>query len=93
LQFIKSKKWLLYGKQCGAEKAGRSKMGVMNGTKHTSIEPTLLAGKTSRDLREKKNDLPEFPPCSEAVSLYIEEIHNRAETMTPLLREILNFRP
>jgi hypothetical protein len=25
--------------------------------------------------------------------LFIEEIHQRAETMTPLLKEILDFRP
>jgi hypothetical protein len=25
--------------------------------------------------------------------LFIEEVHRRAETMTPLLKEILDFRP
>jgi hypothetical protein len=25
--------------------------------------------------------------------LYIEEVHHRAETMTPLLQELLDFRP
>jgi hypothetical protein len=25
--------------------------------------------------------------------LYLEEVHHRAETMTPLLQELLDFRP
>jgi hypothetical protein len=71
----------------------RDKLKVMNETKHTSNEPKSLAGRTSSDLTAKRNDLPEFSPRSETISLYIEEIHNRAEAMTPLLKEILKFRP
>jgi len=32
-------------------------------------------------------------PGSDATALYIEEIHARAETVTPLLKNILEFRP
>ena len=42
--------------------------------------PALLKGRKAADF-----NLPPLP--------YMEEIHKRADAMTPLLKEILDFRP
>jgi hypothetical protein len=65
----------------------------MNVKKHTSKKAELPAGKTPADLTAKENGLPEFPLRPKADSLYMDEIHHRAETMTPLLQGILDIRP
>jgi hypothetical protein len=36
---------------------------------------------------------PANPERRDVVSIYIQEIHSRAETISPLLRELLEFRP
>jgi hypothetical protein len=69
----------------------RDKLDVMNETKHTSDEAKSLVGSSSANLTVKGDDLPESH--AETASHYIEEIHNRADAMTPLLKEILEFRP
>jgi hypothetical protein len=54
--------------------------------------PKLLTDVATRSCTT--NILPELRHDPKSTSLLsIEEIHLRAETMTPLLKEILNFRP
>jgi hypothetical protein len=90
---VADKKWLMFGKSSGArEKPSRIILVRMNVSSITPV-PKLLAdvatGSIAADdiLRKHRQDTEP--------NLYytIEEIHLRAETMTPLLKEILDFRP
>jgi hypothetical protein len=57
----------------------------------------------AKSYRTRKKKSSAVPPAAAAGGkkpikefyglLFIEEIHHRAETMTPLLKEILAFRP
>ncbi|MGH7952787.1 MAG: hypothetical protein ACREFE_12845, partial [Limisphaerales bacterium] len=60
-------------------------------TPRISREPKLLAAQPVFFLMTGSDEACEN--FLEATSLYIERIRVRAETVTPLLREILNFRP
>jgi hypothetical protein len=63
----------------------------MNATLVRPEEPKLLAasedGAVSNSLLEHRHD------CEPEHFYSIEEIHIRAETVTPLLRKILDFHP
>jgi hypothetical protein len=56
----------------------------------TVEQPKLLA--EGRRVMAKENP-PAKPERRDVVSIYIEEIHHRAETISPLLQELLEFRP
>lgn len=69
------------------EKQGEKESICMNGTARMDREQKLL------------KDHPVFLPgvghkrLDSTELLYIEEVHRRAETVTPLLKDILEFRP
>jgi hypothetical protein len=42
-------------------------------------------------VKAQRTEFPEFPPCSNDSSIYIDEIHYRAETVTPVLAEIPGY--
>jgi len=62
----------------------------MNATLDKERKPKLLAGRDAWLMIGEKQSSREF--CEPTLS-FIEEIHHRAETMTPLLKGILEFRP
>jgi hypothetical protein len=78
----------MFGKLRRAKEKPSRKLNRMNATSTISTGTKLLAdGKAN-------NKLPEHNHESAPASLYtIEEIHIRAEMMTPLLKEILDFHP
>jgi len=79
----------MFGKKSGVKKNPALKLRRMNAA-CVRPEPKLLADVAAR-FNASGNILPEH---SGPDSLYsIEEIHVRAETMTPLLKEILDFHP
>lgn len=60
-----------------------SKLVCMNMTPRLSKEPVLLPEKC----------VPPERGVSDSALLYMEEIRVRVETVTPLLKEILDYRP
>ncbi len=68
----------------------KRKLNRMN-EKRNRLETELLA---AREVGAASGSLPEHRHDSGAEHFYnIEEIHLRAETVTPLLRQILDFEP
>jgi hypothetical protein len=49
------------------------------------------AGRISPDLKANRMEMPEFPGRPVNSSLYIEDIHYRAETVTPILKGIPGY--
>jgi hypothetical protein len=62
----------------------------MNVTRHAEREMKLLAGQQAWLMIESKKAPQDFAASK---LVYIDEIHRRAETVTPLLKGILDFRP
>jgi hypothetical protein len=54
-------------------------------------EAKSLGGRALSDLKAKRTEIPKFPPCGGDSSLYIEEIHHRADTVTAVLKEIPGY--
>jgi hypothetical protein len=63
----------------------------MNTTSRISNRPKLLADRSTSVLVAGRGNSPEI--SREATLFFIEEIHARADAVTPLLKEILDFRP
>lgn len=63
----------------------------MKDTLHLSEGPKLLKG-TPRPHLPKENAPAPVKPLA-ADSVFMEQIQSRAETISPLLRELLDFRP
>jgi hypothetical protein len=82
----------MFSNPCVAKRGSLCKLKYMNAVR-VSSEPKLLAaaallsGAANKTLLEDRRG-PEPTP-----SYTIEEIHIRAETVTPLLKEILDFHP
>ena len=57
-----------------------------------SIKPKPAGGQSGGSLT-RKNASPQLSESSHSVSVYFEEIRNRAETISPLLKELLDRRP
>ena len=60
---------------------------------HASEQPKQLAESLPVNLVPKGQVPPGQTESPEVFSSYIEEIHNRAETISPLLQELLDRRP
>jgi len=56
-------------------------------------ETKLLTQGRSPGLVIKEKDTPERPSAQGEASSYIEDIHHRAETITPLLKKFMDYRP
>jgi hypothetical protein len=86
-----SKKWLVLGKSEGAKQKPARKLIRMNATLNTSnpklLNDVAICSRAANNLLLSRHDPDPTPFYA------IEEIHIRAETMTPLLKEILDFRP
>lgn len=61
------------------------------------MNATARTGRKQKSLKDHPASFPIVSHKSLAASdtelLYMEEVHHRAETVTPLLKEILEFRP
>jgi hypothetical protein len=78
----------MFGNPREAGKKFRDRMFMMNETPDI-CEPRPSAARKSCPRDFEGGELAGL----KSTSLFIEEIHIRAETITPLLREILEFRP
>jgi BON domain len=63
----------------------------MNRTQNRFKESRPPVEEKSTDLKPKRTEFPDFPAFSGDSSLYIEEIHYRAETVTPVLKGIPGY--
>jgi hypothetical protein len=69
----------------------RNTIQVMNKTRDILRATKPPTATTSPDLKAKSTENSGLPGCSGNSSLYIEEIHFRAETVTPILKEIPGY--
>ncbi len=65
----------------------------MNRTRKTFKASGPAANRRASGSDAKETEIPEFPHCSGDPSLYVAEIHCRAETVTPVLKEIPGYLP
>jgi hypothetical protein len=84
------KKRPILNKRRGVGEAPLGKVSRMKIPSHRIENSRLLADQRTGLLKTGRGDLPKRFRTSEAL---FEDIRDRAETVTPVLRQILEFRP
>lgn len=94
MPYINSKKRSLFDKERGAKTRDTTYIvNMMNRTQDILKASKPAASRRVPALEVKEIEIPEFPPPSGDSSLYIEEIHRRAEIVTPVLKGIPGYLP
>jgi hypothetical protein len=84
---------LFFDKKSGDKIRERSKPKLMGNSKHTPNEPAQAVGERPNSSLAIGENVPEKSNPAPVDPFSTEQIENRAKTLSPLLQQLLNFRP